>query len=205
MTPESASPAQVGEASHAAAAPTCPDRSRRGRDKASGPQSADLPSSGPPIRGYDGECSQRNRRTTVVPCPVGREVGSSRCTARGAGPPGPRGCVYLRSGSERAAAHRAGNRLAAAPRDPGSGHEQRAGWGPHSSASSTRCVRPRTATCTSCRWLSLSARDTAYRDYRDRYRAMATELGFEGPIRAAPHGFHQTTYLRGAAGNCQHG
>jgi adenylate cyclase len=27
--------------------------------------------------------------------------------------------------------------------------------------------------------------DTAYRDYRDRYRAMATELGFEGHIAMA--------------------
>ena len=27
--------------------------------------------------------------------------------------------------------------------------------------------------------------DTAYRDYRDRYRAMATELGFEGHMNWA--------------------
>jgi hypothetical protein len=27
--------------------------------------------------------------------------------------------------------------------------------------------------------------DTAYRDYRDRYRAMATELGFEGHMKWA--------------------
>ena len=59
-------------------------------------------------------------------------------------------------------------RLAAAPTDPGFGPEAKSG-----------CCG-----CARC-WRAAHGDDAAYRDYRDRYRAMATSLGFEGHMKWA--------------------